>query len=130
MMKWLLLISATTLLALSATQASTENSTAPCSAPEGESRTTGAPLVTGLEQLPDAQVITRIIHVKTMPAAQLVPILRPLVPAFGHLAASVCTNDLLLVDRFANAKRIEAIVKELDKNGETYKVEKCSPESK
>ena len=129
-MKWLSIVSVTTVLALSATQGSAENSTAPCAAPEGESRTTGAPLVTGLEKLPDAQVITRIIHVKTMPAAQLVPILRPLVPSFGHLAASVCTNDLLLVDRFANTKRIEAIVKELDKNGEPYKAERCSPESK
>jgi general secretion pathway protein D len=93
--------------------------------PDVGARTLGAPLVSGNEKHPDAQVVTRIIHVKSMPAASLVPIMRPLIPSFGHLAASGCTNDLILVDRFANVKRIDAIIQAMDE-GEPYKVEKCS----
>lgn len=60
----------------------------------------------------------------SVPAPLLVPILRPLIPQFGHLAASKCTNDLILVDRFANTKRLESIIQALD-TGEPYKPEKC-----
>jgi type II secretory pathway component GspD/PulD (secretin) len=93
--------------------------------PDGGSRTMPVPLTSGLEKRPDAEVVTRIIHVKNMPAAVLVPLLRPLIPQFGHLAAVGCSNDLILVDRFANVKRIEAIVQAVD-TGEPYKPEKCS----
>ena len=52
--------------------------------------------------------------------------MRPLVPRFGHLAANLCTNDLILVDHFANVKRMESIVQAID-TGEAYKPEKCPP---
>jgi general secretion pathway protein D len=93
--------------------------------PDASARTMPVPLATGLEKHPDAQVVTRIIHVKTMPAAILVPLMRSLVPQFGHLAAVGCTNDLILVDRYANAKRIEQLIDAVDK-GEPYKPEKCA----
>ena len=93
--------------------------------PDAMVRTMPVPLVSGLEKLPDAEVVTRIIHVRSMPAAQLVPLLRPLIPQSGHLAAVGCTNDLILVDRFGNVKRIEAIIKALE-TPETYKAEKCN----
>ena len=96
--------------------------------PDAMVRTMPVPLVSGLEKLADAEVVTRIIHVRSLPAAQLVPLLRPLIPQFGHLAAVGCTNDLILVDRFGNVKRIEAIIKALE-TPETYKPEKCSPPS-
>jgi general secretion pathway protein D len=92
--------------------------------PDANARWTAVPLAAGNEKHPDAEVVTRIIHVKSMPAATLVPIMRPLVPSFGHLAANVCTNDLILVDRFGNTKRLESIVQAMDK-GEAYKIEKC-----
>ena len=93
--------------------------------PDATVRTMAIPLATGLEKHADAEVVTRIIHVKTLPAATLVPLLRPLVPQFGHLAAVGCTNDLILVDRYANTKRIEQLVEAVDK-GEPYKPEKCA----
>jgi len=64
-----------------------------------------------------------------VPAAQLVPILRPLLPQYAHLAALPYENTLLIVDRYANVKRIEAIVKALDV-GTPYKPEKCESPSK
>jgi hypothetical protein len=54
----------------------------------------------------------------------LVPILRPLIPQMGQLAAAYCSNDLLIVDTFANVKRIESLVHALD-TGTPYKAEKC-----
>jgi general secretion pathway protein D len=92
--------------------------------PDAMVRTMPVPLATGNEKHPDAEVVTRIIHVKTIPATSLVPLMRSLVPQFGHLAAVGCTNDLILVDRYANAKRIEQLVEAVDK-GEPYKPEKC-----
>jgi general secretion pathway protein D len=96
--------------------------------PDASVRTLPIPLVSGNDKRPDAEVVTRIIHVRNVPAAQLVPILRPLVPQFGHLAAAICTNDLLLVDRFANTKRLEAVVQALD-TGTPFKPERCAEPS-
>jgi type II secretory pathway component GspD/PulD (secretin) len=93
--------------------------------PDGGARTLPVPLVSGNEKRPDAEVVTRIIRVRNIPAASVVPLLRPLIPQYGHLAANVCTNDLILVDRFANAKRLEQIVQALD-TGQPYKPENCA----
>lgn len=93
--------------------------------PDANARTMPVPLATGNEKHPDAEVVTRIIHVRTIPATSLVPLLRSLVPQFGHLAAVGCTNDLILVDRYANTRRIEQLVEAVDK-GEPYKPEKCT----
>src|SRR5262249_33588712 len=93
--------------------------------PDAIARSLPVPLISANEKHPDAEVVTRIIHVRNMPAALLVPITRALVPQFGHLAAVTCSNDLILVDRFANVKRIEAIVQAVD-TGEPYKPEKCT----
>jgi type II secretory pathway component GspD/PulD (secretin) len=72
------------------------------------------PIVTGKESLPDDAYVTATMHVKSASAAQLVPILRPLLPQQAHLAAYTCGNTLMIVDRFANYKRIEALVRTLD----------------
>jgi len=42
------------------------------------------------------QLVTQVIKVDNVPAAQLVPILRPLVPQQGHLAAYASTNTLII----------------------------------
>ena len=50
----------------------------------------------------------------TLREAQLVPILRPLLPQAAGLAAFPQTNSLVIVDRFANLRRIEGLIKALD----------------
>ncbi|NOX09968.1 MAG: type II secretion system secretin GspD [Gammaproteobacteria bacterium] len=60
------------------------------------------------------QMVTRIVQVDNVPAAQLVPILRPLVPQQGHLAAYPTTNVLILSDRAANVERLVNIIKRID----------------
>lgn len=82
------------------------------------------PEVTGKESRPDAEFVTKVIVVKSQSAAQMVPILRPMIPQAGHLAAFPCSNRLILVDTFANVQRLQRIIEELDV-GEPIKLEKC-----
>lgn len=62
-------------------------------------------------------IVTRVIRVENVPADQLVPILRPLVPQYGHLAAYPASNILIISDRSANAQRIAGIVARIDRQG-------------
>ncbi len=71
----------------------------------------------GGQGAPGEEVITRVVKVNNVPAAQLVPILRPLIPQYGHLAAYPPSNMLIVSDRAANVERIVAIVKRLDNQG-------------
>ncbi len=64
---------------------------------------------------PDDEWVTVIVPVRSVSAPQLVPILRPLMPQAGHMAAAVDRNALVIVDRSANARRIVAIVRTLEK---------------
>ena len=61
------------------------------------------------------QLVTQVIKVENVPAAQLVPILRPLVPQQGHLAAYASTNTLIITDRGANIQRLLGIIKDIDR---------------
>lgn len=60
------------------------------------------------------ELVTRVLHVENVPAAQMVPILRPLVPQQGHLAAYAASNALVISDRAANIRRLERIIKRID----------------
>lgn len=62
-------------------------------------------------------IVTKVLHVDNVPADQLVPILRPLVPQYGHLAAYSASNSLVISDREANVGRLTNIVQRIDKNG-------------
>jgi type II secretory pathway component GspD/PulD (secretin) len=92
--------------------------------PESAIRQMALPQVSGNERYPDAQFVSAVIPVRNGPAGYLVPILRPLIPQIGQLAAVYCANYLLIVDSFANVKRIENLVHALD-TGTPYKPEKC-----
>ena len=60
------------------------------------------------------EMVTRVVEVKNVAAAQLVPILRPLVPQQGHLAAYPATNVLVISDRAANVERLVTIIRRID----------------
>jgi general secretion pathway protein D len=92
--------------------------------PEANVRQLPTPIVSGKETLPDSEYVTRLLPVKSLPAGLLVPILRPLLPQQSHLAAEICSNTLLMVDTFANTKRIESVIQTFDK-GEAYKPPRC-----
>jgi general secretion pathway protein D len=92
--------------------------------PDAVARQVPTPQITGKETRPDAEFVTKVITVKSVPATQLVPILRPMIPQMGHLAALPCVNKLIYVDTFANLQRLQAIIEALDV-GEPYKPAKC-----
>jgi len=61
------------------------------------------------------EMVTRVVQVDNVAAAQLVPILRPLVPQQGHLAAYPATNVLIMSDRAENVSRLVNIIRRIDK---------------
>jgi general secretion pathway protein D len=61
------------------------------------------------------ELVTRVIPIKNVPAAQMVPILRPLVPQQGHLAAYPNSNVLVVSDRAANIQRLISIINRIDR---------------
>ena len=93
--------------------------------PESISRAAPSPIIDGNDKHPDAEIVTRVIRVKNIPSPQIVPILRSLLPQSAHLAAFACTNELLIVDTYANVRRIEGIVAAMDK-GDAFTPPKCT----
>ncbi len=73
-------------------------------------------------QTPSEQLITRVIQIDNANALELVPILRPLVAKYGHLAGVAAANALIVSDHASNIARIEQIVRELDSPSK-YEVE-------
>jgi general secretion pathway protein D len=68
------------------------------------------------DSVPDDEVITRVITVPGNNAAQLIPILRPLLPQSAHLAAVVEGDEnrkLIVVDTYANVRRIAELIETL-----------------
>ena len=72
--------------------------------------------------VPSEQLITRVIQIDNANALELVPILRPLVAKYGHLAGVAAANALIISDHSSNIQRIEQIVRELDSPSK-YEVE-------
>ncbi|OWJ91852.1 type II secretion system protein GspD [Pseudomonas sp. A46] len=61
---------------------------------------------------------TRVIQVQHSPVTELIPLIRPLVPQYGHLAAVPSANALIISDRAANIARIEDLMRQLDQKGD------------
>jgi general secretion pathway protein D len=64
------------------------------------------------------EIVTQIITMKNVSAAQLVPMLRPLVPQQGHLAAYPGGNMLIISDHASNVSRIMKIIERMDESGD------------
>ncbi|MFM2289564.1 MAG: hypothetical protein RL684_2707 [Pseudomonadota bacterium] len=60
------------------------------------------------------EVVTQVIAVRNVSAAQLVPVLRPLMPQNAQLAAVNGANMLILSDRASNVNRMMRIVARID----------------
>ena len=75
------------------------------------------PVITGggSAQATGDELVTRVVPIKHVPAAQMVPILRPLVPQQGHLAAYPNSNVLVVSDRAANIQRLITIINRIDR---------------
>ena len=64
------------------------------------------------------EFITQVIAVRNVSAAQLVPVLRPLIPQYGHLVAYPASNMLIISDRASNVSRMMRIIQRIDLGGD------------
>lgn len=60
------------------------------------------------------EIVTHIVSVKNISAAQLVPILRPMQPQYAHLAVYPASNILIISDRASNVNRMMRIIRRID----------------
>ena len=78
-----------------------------------------------IEIVPDANArfgegddyVSQAIVLENINAAQLVPILRPLLPQSAHLAAHPASNSLIVADRPQNIQRMLRLIQRMDKAG-------------
>lgn len=63
------------------------------------------------------EIQVQIVKVQNVSVAQLVNLLRPLVPQVGHLAAYPATNALIIADRANNIQKIIDIIEQMDQVG-------------
>ena len=63
-------------------------------------------------------MVTQVVQVQNVGAAQLVPILRPLIPQYGHLAAHPGSNMLIISDRSMNVDRMMRIIRRIDQSND------------
>jgi len=82
--------------------------------PDVNAKQDGIPTTSAAEPGRGDEMVTRVIQVDNVTAAQLVPILRPLVPQQGHLAAYPATNVLIISDRANNVERLSSIISRID----------------
>ena len=74
-----------------------------------------APGLSGdLELLAPEGLVTRVIRAQNVEATELVKILRPLIPQYGHIGAVVKSNILIISDHADNVARLKKLVKEID----------------
>jgi Type II secretory pathway, component PulD len=64
------------------------------------------------------EIVTHVFQLQNVSAAQLVPILRPLMPQWAHLAAYQANNTLIVADRAANVARIGTLISQMDQAGD------------
>ncbi len=85
--------------------------------PDATARQFAGPIGTGSAE-GDDDIVTQVLQVENVGAAQLVPILRPLIPQYGHLAAHPGSNMLIISDRAANVSRMISIIRRIDQSND------------
>ncbi|TCS42078.1 type II secretion system secretin GspD [Reinekea marinisedimentorum] len=71
------------------------------------------------------EIVTRVFTIENVTATELVPILRPLVAKYGHLAGVASANVLVVADRATNMERLADIIRLLDR-ADTQEIEVVS----
>ena len=60
------------------------------------------------------EVVTRVITARNVAAAELVKILRPMIPQYGHIAAVTQANVVIISDHADNIGRLLTIIRQID----------------
>ena len=61
------------------------------------------------------EVVVRVIPLHNVNASQVIPIIRPLLPQWSNVSAYTPGNVLIVLGRAANLKRIDEIIRDIDK---------------
>jgi len=85
--------------------------------PDANARTIPAVDLPNRESPNSDEIETQVVDVRNVSAAQLVPILRPMVPQYGHLAAYPAGNVLIITDHASNVDRMIRIIRRIDQVG-------------
>lgn len=85
--------------------------------PDALAKQQAIPVVDEQTRAPGEALVVRTVRVENISAAQLIAMLRPLIPQTGHLAAYADTNTLIVADRAANIEQIVRLIKQLDRAG-------------
>ncbi len=66
------------------------------------------------ENLSSEELVTQVISVRNTASTELVKILRPLIPQYGHIAGLTSPNALIISDHASNIARLAEIVNRID----------------
>ncbi len=91
--------------------------------PNVNAKQSATPVASGRRPGIGDEMVTRVIDVEHIAAAQLVPILRPLVPQQGHLVAYAPSNVLIISDGASNIQRLVSIIKRIDRPSADNEIE-------
>lgn len=67
-----------------------------------------------LSQVAPEELVTRVIAAQNVESAELVKILRPLIPQYGHIAAVAVPNVVIVSDHADNIMRLMRIIQQID----------------
>ncbi len=85
--------------------------------PDVNARQLGIPTASARDPGTGDNLVSRVVQLDNVNAAQLVPILRPLVPQQSHLAAFPASNVLVITDRAENVNRLLQLIARIDVRG-------------
>ncbi|MCR9277482.1 MAG: type II secretion system secretin GspD [Pseudomonadaceae bacterium] len=71
-----------------------------------------------LDNVPPEELVTRVIPAQNVPSDELVKILRPLIPQYGHIAAVSEPNVVIISDHADNILRLSRLIRQIDVSDE------------
>lgn len=69
----------------------------------------------GERNVGEHEAVIKLLDPGPLSSAQLVPMLRPMLPQYAHLVADAQTNTLIVVGRYGNVRTIENLLRSLRK---------------
>lgn len=87
--------------------------------PNAQARSSGLPIVEAFSQgdADSAELVVHVLRIENISAAEVVTVLRPLVPQTGHLAAFPSSNSVIVADRANNIRRLSDLIRQIDATG-------------
>lgn len=72
----------------------------------------------GLSEVAPEELVTRVVAAQNVDSAELVKILRPLIPQYGHIASVAQPNVVIISDHADNIIRLKKLIEQIDVSDE------------